>query len=361
MEQSTVEHSPSTPPSSYTVHGYTREALPQILVLLQQTLGNSGAVRKTEDFWLWKHHENPFGASYGLYAWDESNAEAASLRVLMRWTFRDRAGTIFHGVRAVDTATHPNHQRHGLFTILTSQAVTELTEQHIDLIFNTPNQKSLPGYLKMGWQIAAEWPLYLRPLRAARMAYRHLRPVVPETATHFPANFGPAILSWNDFVRRFGDQIEKLLSAWECSRIQTGIRTQRSAGYFAWRYGSHPHIQYAVYPHVDEHSRLQGFAILRPNVRYGRQETVLTEMCLAQPDARLGTRLLSGLTRQLRSDYLIAHFADQTLEAELLKHNRFWRLPRKQIVFTVRPLQDTSAYLVQAEAWDLSLGDLELF
>jgi hypothetical protein len=106
---------------------------------------------------------------------------------------------------------------------------------------------------------------------------------------------------------------------------------------------------------------LQAFAILRPNVRYGWQETVLTELCLAQPHREVGHHLLRELVHQLHSDYLIAHFADQTLEAALLRHANFWQLPRQQIVFTVRPLQATAAPLVQADAWDLTLGDLELF
>jgi hypothetical protein len=365
MDVLTAEHSPAAVAgvgaASYTVRAYTPKALPAILMLLQQTLGNGGAVRKTEEFWVWKHHANPFGVSYGLYAWDETAVEVAGLRVLMRWRFRDEAGGLWPAVRAVDTATHPNHQRRGLFSSLTRRAVADLTEQGVELIFNTPNQNSLPGYLKMGWQIAARWPLYLKPLRVLRMAYRRLHPVASDVVSNFRENFGPAILSWDEFARRYGDQLEPLLVSWEESRQQTGLRTQRTVEYLSWRYGGHPHIQYVVYPLADEHGTLQGFAILRPNVRYGWQETVLTELCLAQPHSTVGHRLLRGLTRQLHSDYLIAHFADQTVEAELLRHANCWRVPRQQIVFTVRPLQATAADFAHAEAWDLTLGDLELF
>lgn len=369
MDMLTAEQPPATSAGtvvdtgaeSYTVNRYTPEALPAILALLQQTLGNSGAVRKTEEFWVWKHHANPFGVSYGLYACDESTMEAASLRVLMRWRFCDEAGSLWRAVRAVDTATHPNHQRRGLFSSLTRQAVAELSAEGVEFIFNTPNQNSLPGYLKMGWHVAAEWPLYVKPLRVVRMAYRRLHPVARDGVSNFDENFGPAILPWDEFVRRYGDQLEPLLVNWEESRQQTGLRTQRTLAYLSWRYGGHPHIQYVVYPLMDEDGMLQGFAILRPNVRYGWQETVLTELCLAQPHNKVGHRLLRGLTHQLHSDYLIAHFADHTLEAELLHHANFWRVPHQHIVFTVRPLQESAAQFVQTDAWDLTLGDLELF
>lgn len=340
---------------------YTQDALPGILTMLQQTLGNSGAVRKTEEFWIWKHHRNPFGPSYGLYVWDDAVGEVAALRVLMRWSLYDKGGRSRQAVRAVDTATHPNHQRHGLFTSLTRQAILDLTDQGVDLIYNTPNQKSLPGYLKMGWQVAARWPLYIKPLRPDRMALRRLRPVAAEVVGNFTRNFGPAILPWHSFLFEYGEQIEALIQSWEGNRLQTGLRTRRSLDYFDWRYGGHPHIQYAVYPYLNKQGKLYGFAILRPNVRFGWQESILTELCLAAPYLENGTHLLRALSRQLRGDYLIAHFAQNTLEAKLLKRGGFWRVPREEIIFTVRPLQASADELLQEEAWDLTLGDLELF
>jgi hypothetical protein len=345
----------------YTELPYTFKVVPEVLKLLQLTLGNSGAVRKTNDFWQWKHHANPFGVSYGLLAWDEQAEEIASLRVLMRWSFGTRDGKVVQAARAVDTATHPDHQRRGLFLRLTRRAVVELTAEGSGFIFNTPNQKSLPGYLKMGWKEAARWPLYLKPLRPLRMAYRRLRPKPPEAAMAFANQFREGILPWHTFMQRYGDQVENLLTTWERARRQVGLRTVRTVDYLNWRYGGHPHIEYGVYPHTDQGYRLQGFAILRPNGRFGWQETVLTEVCLAQPELSLGVQLMRGLCHNLTSDYLIAHFAEGTLEAELLRRCRFWKVPRQQIIFTVHPLQATTGHITQPNAWDLSLGDLEIF
>jgi GNAT superfamily N-acetyltransferase len=361
MAAAVIEPPLSAEPVQYEVRPYTPEALPAVLTLLQQTLGNSGAVRKTEEFWRWKHHANPFGTSYGTYAWDEAAEQVASLRVLMRWTFTARDGGLLQGARAVDTATHPDHQRRGLFSRLTRQAITELTAQGTAFIFNTPNQNSLPGYLKMGWQETAHWPLYLKPLRPLRMAYRRLRPLSAEEARNFGVHFGGSVLTWDHFVEQYKDQIEALLTMGEKGRRQVGLRTVRTMDYLAWRYGGHPHVQYGVYAHTDLQGQLQGFAILRPNGRFGWQETVLTELCLAQPDIAAGIQLIRGLARQLHSDYLIAHFADHTVEAEIIRRSNFWQMPRQQIIFTVRPLQASASDLCHSDAWDLTLGDLELF
>ncbi|MCE7979665.1 MAG: GNAT family N-acetyltransferase [Caldilinea sp. CFX5] len=347
--------------SDLKIRAYREDPIPSVLSLLQTTLGNSGAVRKTEAFWQWKHHANPFGASYGLYAWDEAEQRAAGLRVLMRWVFRDKAGKELSAVRAVDTATHPAYQRQGLFSRLTRQAITELSAAGIACIFNTPNQKSLPGYLKMGWQVAAQWPLYIKPLRPLRMAWRRLRPQAASRAWPFAAYFGAKILTWPAFIAAYGNQLPDFLVANEATRRQVGLRTSRTLAYLTWRYGQHPTVQYGVYAEATKDNQLVGFAILRPNVRYGWQEVVLTELCLVAPERGSGGRLLQNITRQLRGDYLIAHFAEQTLERQLLRRNGFLRLPRQQMTFAVRPLQPGLEWLSQSAQWDLTLGDLEIF
>jgi GNAT superfamily N-acetyltransferase len=340
---------------------YAADALPYLLTLLQTTLGNSGAVQKTADFWQWKHHANPFGASYGLYVWDETEQRAAGLRVLMRWAFRDKAGKALPAVRAVDTATHPAYQRQGIFSRLTKQAITELSAEGVACIFNTPNQKSLPGYLKMGWQVAAQWPLYIKPLRPLRMVWRRLRLQAASRTWPFTAYFGTKILTWPAFVAAYGNQLPDFLATSEATRRQVGLRTSRTLEYLDWRYGQHPTVQYGVYAETTTANQLVGFAILRPNARYGWQEIVLTELCLAGPDEATGRRLLRNLTRQLRGDYVIAHFAEATTERRLLRQSGFFRLPRQQMIFTVRPLQPGLEWLSQPAQWDLTLGDLEIF
>ena len=69
----------------------------------------------------------------------------------MRWEFQ-RGDEVFRCVRAVDTATHPDYQGRGLFTRLTKAALPELVADGVKFVFNTPNDQSRPGYLKMGWQ-----------------------------------------------------------------------------------------------------------------------------------------------------------------------------------------------------------------
>jgi len=78
--------------------------------------------------------------------------------VFLRWMFLRPEGGVATAVRAVDTATLPAAQGRGVFTRLTTTAVDELREQGVDFVFNTPNDRSRPGYLKMGWQVVGRVP-----------------------------------------------------------------------------------------------------------------------------------------------------------------------------------------------------------
>jgi len=325
------------------------------------TLGNEGAVRKTEAFWRWKHEDNHFGSSYGLYAQDETQVLAVGLRVLMRWEFRTKDGQKLRAVRAVDTATHPAYQRLGIFSKLTRQAVDHLKQEGVDLIFNTPNAQSLPGYLKMGWQIVAKWPLYIRVLKPVRMVSRRLKSIpASQHIIKFDAFFAPGIMTWQAFAERYKRDIPALLLNWEQQRRQTGLRTLRDFDYIQWRYGRHPHLTYGFYA-FERGNRLAGFAILRPNWRYGWQETVLAEMFLQQPDIKLGRCFLKNLSKQLRGDYLVTHVSAPTFEKALLRRAGFLKVPKQGMTFTVNPLSARSQSALAAAAWDLTLGDLEIF
>jgi len=361
-EKINVQASTVSPqPPDLRICRYNAETIPEILKLVKVTLGNEGAVRKTEAFWRWKHEDNHFGSSYGLYAWDETQALAAGLRVLMRWQYRTTAGQMLRAVRAVDTATHPAYQRLGIFSKLTRQAVDDLKQEGVDLIFNTPNARSLPGYLKMGWQVVTKWPVYIRVLRPIRMLIRKIAPKpASPPAVNLSEYFTPKIMTWHTFAARYGEQLQRFVSGWERQRTQIGFRTLRDIDYLQWRYGKHPHLAYGFFA-LEDIEGLAGVAILRPNWRYNWQEVVLTELFLRQPNVRLGKTFFKNLIMQLKADYLITHFPERTFEKALLKQAGFYRVPAQGMTFTIHPLNSQSQSGVNAESWDLTLGDLEIF
>ena len=115
----------------------------EAMALLQMSLG--GDYSKAD--FLWKHLENPFGKSYSLLAWDGQTL--AGMIMFMFWELTDGNKTV-KVIRPVDGATHPDYRGQGIFKKLTIEGL-KIGEPKGDFLFSTPNNNSLPGYLRMGW------------------------------------------------------------------------------------------------------------------------------------------------------------------------------------------------------------------
>lgn len=116
----------------------------EIVALLQGSL----SVNHTQQSFLWKHYQNPFGKSHGVLATDQG--KIIGVRMFMSWKFCNEQKCI-KALRPVDTVVHPGYRKKGIFKSLNLKGLEDC-EGTYDLIFNTPNKNSSPGNLKMGWQ-----------------------------------------------------------------------------------------------------------------------------------------------------------------------------------------------------------------
>ncbi len=124
------------------------EDIPQMVKLFELCLGTEGGA-PTVEYWNWKHNQNPSGISPVILAWDKS--KLIGVRVFMCNSFKNNEKEL-RAYRPVDTATHPEYQGQGVFKKLTLELIEKLQNQDVfSFIFNTPNNLSSPGYLKMGW------------------------------------------------------------------------------------------------------------------------------------------------------------------------------------------------------------------
>jgi GNAT superfamily N-acetyltransferase len=344
--------------SAYPIRTCDPDDEAAIFSLLRQTVGETAASQKTTSFWRWKHARNPFGVSYSVCATDPLTADLVGLRTLMWWRLRFTGGQPLDAARPVDTATHPDHQRRGIFSALTRYAIQDLEARGIPFIFNTPNANSLPGYLKLGWSVVGRFPIYLRPVRfatVARAAFR--RAGIHAERTDHPGG----LLGWNRFRESHEADLATLVADNEASRQQVGYRTARDLAYLEWRYGQHPDINYSIYPEYG-HNGLAGVIIGRtvPGAR-GMNAFVITEMLLRTPGRRAGARLLRSLIRAEPGDYLMAHFARGTWERHALMLTGFVRAPGRGYIIAARSLNPAPEDPTRRPSWDLTLGELEIF
>ena len=347
----------------YTTRGYRPEDEAEVLELLKLSLGESPVLQRTPALWQWKHQNSPFGPSYVRVACNETGL-LVGMRAFMRWEFQIE-GLKVRAVRAVDTATHPDYRRMGIFANLTSQVVDDTREDGVDLIFNTPNSFSLPGYLKLGWQRAASVQPMVKVLNYPRFAFglaRHglkLRSSPPswDMMEFFREEPTPVAT-----ILERREAVEQLLNQDGAANEQSGrFGTHRSWDYLRWRYADHPTIPYWAVS-IDDDSGLLGCAIYRTNVRFGLKEVVLCELLVSQAGQDVGRKLLNRLRAALKADYLIAHFPNGSAHRHILKEGGFRVISKRGIDFAVRPLAiDLPRDPLIFDNWSLTMGDLELF
>jgi GNAT superfamily N-acetyltransferase len=345
--------------SGVSVRTFAVEDLPRVLDLLDASLGGGPAGRRPPEMFRWKHLDSPFGPSYMLVA--ECDERLIGLRALMRWRFT-AGGTTIRAARAVDTATHPDYQGRGVFSLLTKAAL-EAVAGEVELIFNTPNGKSGPGYLKMGWQEVGRVPVAVRVRRPVRLL-SGLR----ARSELGPAPSAPAVPAARVLER--GEEVARLLErdaspepgpAGPAGR-STGpgrLTTPRDLAYLRWRYGAAPLLGYRAVTEERE-GRLAGVAIFRVRPRGRLWEATISEV-LAGGDAHTASRLLRRVAREAKVDHLTFHAPAHSPLARAAARSGFLRSPAG-ITLVANPLRrDLRPDPTRLDAWALSLGDLEVF
>ncbi|NNE73147.1 MAG: GNAT family N-acetyltransferase [Acidimicrobiales bacterium] len=308
----------------------------KIVALAGRALGWT-AGEPNEALFRWKHEQNPFGASPQWVA--VAGDRLAGFRTMLRWEFLDASGAVVRAARPVDTATDPEFQGRGIFKKLTMLAVDELTEAGTEFIFNTPNDQSRPGYLKMGWSEAGRVPIAARPtgLRSAlRMASAR---TAAEKWSRASSAGRPAPEIFAD------DAVAAELQPLDAG-TDPGFRTNRTPAYYRWRYGL-PELHYRAVT-LGRDPR-EGTAIFRLRGRGGAVEATVADLLL--PDAGALAPLLKALRRAVDADYLLLAGPGQ-LRRGLLP------IPGQGPLLTTRPLASLAPPLSRMH---LSLADIELF
>jgi GNAT superfamily N-acetyltransferase len=313
------------------VRAASDDDLPEVLELLQSSLGWVPDEQYAA-FYRWKHHANPFGRSPAWVA--VADGRIVGLRVWLRWRFT-RAGRRWDAVRAVDTATHPDYQGRGIFRRLTTSSLEVLRDEGVAHVFNTPNEQSRPGYLKMGWEQLGSLPTAVR-FRSPVAAAKAVKARVPADKWSLASSAG------TDAAEALADDTEvtALLAALPDERI----RTHLDVDVLRWRYGFAP-------LHYRGLREAGGIGLFRLRRRGPATECVVGHLLV--PDDAVRGRLLTRIARISGADQVIQ------LTDRPYYRGRYLPLPGGGPILTWRALNDTQP--PPLEAWDLTMGDVELF
>lgn len=322
-----------------------------VLALQRIALGGGPTGNRTEQFFRWKHLHGPFGRSFLFVAKD--GERIVGLRSFMRWEFFS-GDKVLSAVRAVDTATHPEYQRRGIFAQLNRTAL-EVLRDEVDFVFNTPNQKTLPGDLKMGWKVVGKLPVAIRvcnPVHVA-LSLRHLRSSNVSEGRR-PGIHAPSA----DEALQNREAVVSLLK--EAEVPDYGIATRRDLAYVQWRYAQAPQLDYRCVSEEDE-GMLTGLAFFRVRPRRGLWESTVGDVFVRAGDRRTARRLLANVRRAAAVDHLTCMSPARSTSAAASRASGFIRMPRG-VLFLVNPLLGrTRPDPTDLRSWALSLGDVEVF
>lgn len=303
--------------------------IPKIVKVLKASLGED-QLELSEKVWKYKHLENPFGKSIVLIA--DENKEIIGVRAFMRWEWQFGVEK-FQALRAVDTATHPNHQGKGVFKKLTLEAVQNSKANNYHFIFNTPNEQSRPGYLKMGWKQVGEIFVGIKP------SFSFLK-------------FKNTRKSYEIKKNITNEHIDSLCREWNNKlAAKSGLFTPKSAEMLRWRYEENPLQSYEVL--ADNGYYLAAYVKKRGSFKEFRvAEYIYDEKLLSKKELkRIIDRLVSNFSCQmvsfspnlLKMSGKKGHFGPvltlNTLNVEDIQNEEFLKITN----------------------WNNSLGDLELF
>jgi GNAT superfamily N-acetyltransferase len=334
------------------VREYAESDEAAVLELLQASLGGGPVGSRSPGLFRWTHFENPFGRTFMLVA--EARGRLIGLRAFMRWKFTAE-GQGLSAVRAVDTATHPDFQGRGVFRRLTLEALDALRGD-VDLVFNTPNAQSLPGYLKMGWSVVGRIPISIKVRRPIRFVRGLHRIDEPSDGSRQASPVGGAPASTLLVERR---KLDDLLSRMRPAGDR--ISTPRSTEYVCWRYATAPDLGYRVIRHADGQGVLQGIAIYRSRLRGPLLETTLSEVLAPDSERAVIGSLLRRVARAEEVDHVAAHFAPGSVSAGAAPLHGFVRVPQG-MTLVVNALQSRiRPNPFELRSWALALGDVEVF
>lgn len=326
----------------------TPEDKPAIIQLMKQSLGES-LIPKSEGLWNWKHEQNPFGASYVLVA--EEADELIGLRAFMQWRWQWN-GKQYRAIRAVDTATHPAHQGKGIFKKLTLQQLQACKEDGVHFVFNTPNDKSKPGYLKMGWVEQGKMPLKFSTQNPVALVYAKFfnkKRFAGEGIDPTPE-------------QEWGGEIANLLANYQSQSEH--LSTLLSPQYISWRYAVNPLFKYNYF--TDNQNFL---LITRVKNHSFTKELRLVEFVLLNPKAKPAevNKAIRKQVSQFCKEHSIHLISFSGRQYQIYKSYFGWMgfLPVKALgpIVTLKDVNMNEQFpeLMNTQNWAYSLGDMELF
>lgn len=231
-------------------------------------------------------------------------------------------------------AVHPEFRRQGIFLALVEACEQEAWRQGADFVTTMPNERSRPGFLKMGYVDPGCRRLLVRPLALRVLSRRVLRFPLIGSALGAVAEIGQALLKPRpqrdgfsvQEVRGVPDGIEELNEAH--TRLFPGLRMQRSRDWWRWRYEQSPLRRYRFFEVRDAEQKSSGVAVVTFETRDEVPVAYLMDVVVRDSDVL--SELLGQVFDAARREggaHVICAVASSSTMVRALRWAGFWLVP----------------------------------
>ncbi len=272
----------------------------------------------------------------------------------------------------LDVATHPAHQRRGLFRRVVAVARAAAFERGASIITTTPNRTAFKGFMTMPeWVRLSSLDCLFLPLGAGeRVVGSSL------TSRGIRAALATASLLWKKQPTRTdspppseyavqapwapGSDADEL---WSNAAEHAGIIVRRDRAFLQWRFGS----PYRLFLARDAH-RPVGYAAVRLITRAGLYIGMVLD-CMTVSDGTCGPFLLVsviGWLREQGASAAVGYFLRGSPPWHQARAAGFVCLPRPltprayPVCASVRPEEPRTVELLKPSCWYMSLADSDL-
>jgi hypothetical protein len=349
-----------------------REAFFELFRKIYGTEYGDGVDRDRAFDWMYRQSGDGRLLSTGAFAGDRLAAFYGIVPLRFRVDGQD-----LMGAQSLDSMTHPDFQRRGLFAKLGNLAYRE-TCREVPVVFGFPNESALPPRVaRLGWVALRPVPRFVLMLQAPPLPTSLQRPGVGRllAVAMGAARWRIRMAEWGALVARrwMGLDVseEPVIPAdvddlWQEVRDDYRVSVVRDAAYLRWRYDQHPSKAYRRWT-IRQSGRLRGILITRQPV--ADEPDLHAVEWLAPADRTVQLAMAESLamlarTGQHRAAFVLNSFRPTDVAA--LVAVGFLPLPKGQtrpwLVPGVRANgpQATADALYHVDHWRLSYGDMDM-
>jgi len=320
-------------------------------------------------WWHWMYKDNPAGA--GMIWLAEHNGKIVGQSAIIPVAMKVGTETAT-GFQSINTMTHPNYRRQGMYESLARKAYAEAAREGICIGYRFPNKVShLIAIKRLNWFDVDTMQVLYKPLDwmktsktmtgnkflagflamsgniTARMFYRAERVSIIEGLTITQVPF------FDERINQFWDRA--------CGQYQ--IMVMRNKDYLNWRYVAVPDVDYSIY--IAEKSRkICGYLVLRCVQREQMKAGIIFDI-LAESGEIAGCLISQAIEhcKQKKVDYVYYGMIANKQQLRAVRRNGFMSVPfARGIRFCAYSSSShiSKEFLKDSRNWFVQIGDSDV-